>query len=774
MAKKSTNKKTANVASGIFFAYQSAEKSGNGDNVDAIKEAVSKLGNTAKTWESMRINGKLINKQILSLIDMSAIFACDMTYLNTNVFFELGYAIGKKKTLLILLNPNVVNAVSNYAKIDILKNVGYTKFSNANQIIEGYKNQTDHKQVLVEQISSLSQDKIDSLDLFYIQSTGNSQAELDVLDYIKKSDYTSICDDTLETSYQPLEWYIQSLMKCRNIIVHLTGNTMVNADLVNAKNSLFAGLGYAFGKNVVLVAPKPYYAPIDYSDILLEYSSSAECIRRVSDWLQRLKKVVLAVVDDDKELNLLKLGIGCSIAEDEKDDLAEYFIETQSYKEALKNRNTIFYGRKGTGKTALYIKIIKDNDYDNIYVIGLKPESTELLDQIKSYDLISDIATKKSVFSIAWKRVLLSQLLTYIYLKIIDSKKYEYTPEESELVKYYEKEKGNLSKSFFATLLEILTSNKSSINVVEDFSETFLNPLERIMKKYLLKTRYIKVIILADNLDKAWDPNSNLDMQAEMILSLMEASDKFQTNLIDKKQNEIVTNAIIFLRKDIYTFVLRKSREPDKITIFSHEIEWGSFPELLRTLIVKRMMYVLEMKDMLMVNKIWIEYFEFGSGDPFNKVAEVCYPRPRDIIYFFAKMFESACNNSRSSVTEQDFEYAKSNYIVFLHENLIAEMQSKYPYIKDAIDCFGTNERIELSQYRKHLNTITKDRGVTEQLINDLCNIDYLVLVNQKIDANSFSYNEVRQSEKLSSNKIMRFIHRDHYYVMPHHRYSKR
>jgi len=87
---KGKKKRAANrVGNKIFFAYQSAGKSGTCDNVDAIRDAVKKIGSSAIIWENMKTNGKLINKEILKHIDNSMIFACDMTYLNANVFFEL-------------------------------------------------------------------------------------------------------------------------------------------------------------------------------------------------------------------------------------------------------------------------------------------------------------------------------------------------------------------------------------------------------------------------------------------------------------------------------------------------------------------------------------------------------------------------------------------------------------------------------------------------------------------------------------------------------------
>jgi len=776
MSKKRKNK--ASKQKTIFFVYQSAEKSGNSDNVDAILNAVKQIGNTAVTWENMKVNGKFINKDILRQIDNALVFACDMTYLNANVFFELGYAIGKKKTLFIFLNPNVVDAKSNYLKIDILKGVGYTTFSNAAHIIEGIKSQSDHKQVLIEQISAFPPENVDSTDLFYIQSSGNSQSELDAISFIRQSKCSSICDDTYETSYQPLEWYLHTLMECRNLIVHLSGDHIIDAKLKNAKNSLFAGLGHAFGKKVLLIAPKPYYAPIDYSDILFEYSTSDDCVKRISDWIAKLQSKP-TVIKEDKELNLLKLGIGCSIAEDEREELSDYFVETQLYRNALKTRNSIYFGRKGTGKTALYIKLCEDfGAKDNYFVVSLKPESTELVEQIKSSTIISDFASENSAFSITWKNVLLSNLLTCIYSRIVDRNKIESTPEEKAIVAYYERNQVSLTRSYFAVLSETLLNraflfDANSSNAIEQFVAKHITPLEKLIKEYFSKSKYVHIVILVDNLDKAWDPKADLNLQSKMILSLLETSDKFQINLVDKKNNQVVTNSILFLRKDIYEFVLGNAREPDKVTTFSHEIEWNSSPESLKSLISRRMIHVLN-KDETEVDGIWKEYFDFGKEDPLAKITNACLARPRDIIYFIGKMFESACNNSRSSVINSDFAYALDNYIRFLYQNLIAEMNSTYPYINKLIDDLHTRftDTIELSRFRKLINAYTEDISKSETLINDLFNNGYLIGINQTAGERYFSYSDLTKAEKSVSIR-MRLLKRNRFYIAQHPHYAR-
>jgi nucleoside 2-deoxyribosyltransferase len=115
----------------IFFAYEG----GHPENADAIKFGIKEFNQhqsklLAKTWEEMEVSGKIINKCITDEIDNCTIFACDLTYLNHNVLFELGYAIGKNKNLLIMLNDTIDGAKARYNNFNILKNVGYETFNN--------------------------------------------------------------------------------------------------------------------------------------------------------------------------------------------------------------------------------------------------------------------------------------------------------------------------------------------------------------------------------------------------------------------------------------------------------------------------------------------------------------------------------------------------------------------------------------------------------------------------------------------------------------------
>jgi hypothetical protein len=81
-----------------FFAYPSEPSIS-----EIIQGAVCSVNRSKqvyiKTWEQCRVAGKVIIDELCREIDQGALFCADLTTLNANVMFELGYAIGKKKRI---------------------------------------------------------------------------------------------------------------------------------------------------------------------------------------------------------------------------------------------------------------------------------------------------------------------------------------------------------------------------------------------------------------------------------------------------------------------------------------------------------------------------------------------------------------------------------------------------------------------------------------------------------------------------------------------------
>lgn len=762
----------------IFFAYES----GHQDNIDAIKKACSEYNSHqksyyAKTWEELKVGGRIINKTILNAIDNCEIFACDLTYLNHNVLFEFGYAIAKKRKVLVFLNNSVTDAAQNYKDFRIFRNIGYKPFVNYKNILKELQGNKAHIQShLLGQIIKFDKNEEESCDIFYITSKIKNQASLELTEEINSLGLKLISDDASEVEYQTLLWYIKSILTSKNVIIHLVGYDKNESSNENAESSFFAGFACGLGRKVLLVAPSPFKAPIDYEDILIEYSSCHDCVDRTLDWIIKgiEAKPALEVKEKatgDIQLNLLKLGIGCEIAEFERKDLLNYFIEIDAYHKAFSRNSSIFIGRKGSGKSAIFIKLESALNLDQKnYNVILRPDSDELLGNVELSTLYNNERSKNKFLKTIWQFVIFSKLILIINERLENKKEefphYQFSDDESLIVDFVKSNKDLVSLNFYGAINKIHEIYKGqrvidNPNVLEPFYTNYLGSLIRNVKQYFSKLKYFNIYILADNLDKSWDEKSDLNLQSSMIFNLLEYCGKILNEIQSKENLDNKIHTIVFLRKDIFDFILKVSREPDKLTIQSYEITWERHLNLLRTVVDKRIEYILGLHNTNDVNNIWDKYFDINDNKhPYDIIENSVIYRPRDIIFFMSKLFEAAVNNSHEKVLKKDLDYAVDAYSNFLNKNLIAEMKAEFPKIENILIQLqreNIHELIDYNLFTKVLSDHKYSPDKTNSLLESLFKKEYLIGIIENTGEFLYDFNLLKL--KLNERRFL-FFHK--------------
>lgn len=677
-----------------FFAYQSPTRSGDFNNSEAIKRAISILSLKnirAISWEDLSNSGKLVNTEILKVIDESEYFVADLTHLNFNVMFELGYAIGKKKYIIILLNKGIEGAAANYHSTDILRQIGYTEFSNAQDIVAGFEKSIESKpsDLLESNLTNISTSKI---DIFYIRSKSRGQIELDVHELINNLICRVISDDSSEVEYRSLKWYVSNIFNSNSIILHCMPTNLDGSKRHNAINSLYAGIGLGLEKLVLLFAPAQFEAPIDYTDLLLSYTTSRDACEKIQTWVDVhiMNNDTVRHVYDEHVIDLLKLGIGYDVAENEKDALASYFVETKAFLDAKQSDKSLIVGKKGTGKTAIYIMLEKYFlEGDENFVVSLKPESSELLQNIDITRMYNTFAQEKSFFHAIWRSVIYSKILLLICERLKSNSLYTYNVNNINIIEFAKINDANLHDHFIETISRVYRQIQSSDdNVLNNYYINFLNPMRALIKTYTNERKYWKIIILADNLDQAWDSRSDLKLQSQMLISLYNVTDDINRDFGTDIRFERRVQVVLLLRKDIFEQIVKYAIEPDKLFLSQYEIDWELFPDLLKKVIEKRFIYVLGLDDNDDVNQIWIKFFNLRKKDlsAFEIIRSHCLSRPRDLLYFIGQLFESAFNNGRDKVCELDLEYAINRYNLYTYYNVISELKSEFPQIDKVLD----------------------------------------------------------------------------------------
>jgi hypothetical protein len=524
----------------IFFAYEN----GHQENRDAISRAAQDFNSHQKKykvlrWEDLRNSGNIIGARIFEEIRECDIFACDLTYLNHNVFFELGYAIATERKLKIFLNTSIADSQKNYTELKILRNVGYTPFSSSREIRNEFQQNISSKSLLIKDIiTGFENEKIEH-DIFLINTKNRNQAAIDLEEYLTiLDDKKSISNNEDEIAYQPLIWYLKTIIKSNIVMLHMTGKDKTDYETTNAEYSLYAGIALGLKKKLMLLAPAPFKAPIDYTDLLIEYSSADDCINKAGNWLNNCfstfivsdteaVKQVTQNQNDVQEINLLKLGIGIGVAEKEEMSNPENFVEIDAYNESLNQnrKNIIIIGRKGSGKSEIFLRlnerIVSGRD---CFLVIIKPDSNEILGNIELTNLYNNERTKRAFFAMVWKYVIFSKIFQELIknldeLNLSDNNK-------NNILNFHQENKKMLENNFYGMVVYIADQFKNE-NIIQNLSlldkiNEKIRPMIDVVVKYFEKKKYKKIMILADNLDSGWNPKYNIDLQSVMLNVLFE------------------------------------------------------------------------------------------------------------------------------------------------------------------------------------------------------------------------------------------------------------
>ena len=120
-----------------FFAYPGRPI----EVAQTIRTAITKhnqlrTDKNLEPWEINDISGVPITKPIFENISEALYVAADITFLNENVTFEVGYAIGQKKRCLLFRNSSMTGDKELADKVGIFETIGYEGYTNSDELAQ--------------------------------------------------------------------------------------------------------------------------------------------------------------------------------------------------------------------------------------------------------------------------------------------------------------------------------------------------------------------------------------------------------------------------------------------------------------------------------------------------------------------------------------------------------------------------------------------------------------------------------------------------------------
>ncbi len=740
-----------------FVAYPSKPPS----LAESIEEAIGKIEQgkvvEIKGWKSASVAGKFIITAICEAIQKSDIFVCDLTNLNHNALFELGYAIAQKKRIWILLNPSIEKSKVDYEKFRLLTTVGYSSYNNSYEIEKAFY----EEQIYDDLGSTIYKAAIESVinirekhTLLYLKSGIETEASIKLSRAVDSSQIPSIVDDPEEVRIQTLSWYAQKVYNAYAVITHFLSQEHTGWRLHNAKNSFVSGLAYGFGKNLLMVAHEPYKSPIDYRDILKTHKTATQCEDIASPWLAEIEHSYHKKSVDTREYEeklrkhaeLQSIEIGDPIAEHESEDLVEYFILTAAYNEALTSKHSIFVGRKGIGKTAIFYKLENEIGSDpRNHVCIIKPIAYELEGILSMLKQAIAKAEKGYLIESFWKYLIYTEL-TKSVVEGIEAKPshYQLNDAERELLNFA-KENAPIITYDFSIRLESVVSKLQDVNALKTAEHQRARISEMLHDKVITRLRSMlgkvlhnkkKVGILIDNLDKAWTPREDLSALCDLLFGLLGVSQRILRDFekSDHWRESVNLSLIIFLRSDIFAQVIKYARERDKISY--SRIAWDD-PEVLIRVLEERFLFSSTLSS---PSEIWSRYFcDRVKGMPTREYLNRCIiPRPRDLIYLSKTVIAQAVNRRHTKVEEEDILEAQKKYSQYALDSLLVENGIQVGNLEALLYEFvGAKEVINRDDILKAM----KDCGIPENRLDEvielLCNLTFL---GREVQSNRFEF----------------------------------
>jgi len=684
---------------GKKFRYFVAYPSGPPALEETIEMSIKEIRNGSvvdiKGWKSLDIKGHFVVNQVCSEIGKCDVFVCDLTGLNRNVLFELGYAIARNKRIWPLRNAIYRDDKKAFREFDLLSTVGHSFYENSNDIIESFYDSPPHDDlgdtIYKRSIEPILELRDDDDGLLYMKTEIETEASIRLTRLVSDVDFLEVTtDDPREVRIQPLHWYARKINESFGVISHFLSPDHLKHEIHNAKLSFVSGLAVGRGKELLMLAHAPFESPLDYRDYLHIHETAEQCVGFANHWISNTHKKYYRRDKDKRDYSsqvraktkLQKLDIGTYIAEDESSDLEEYFVPTSAYQQALSPRSSIFIGRKGSGKTANFyqLSITLEDDVRN-HVCTIKPVAYELAGVLEMLQNVESRSERGFLIESFWKFLLYTELAKSFF-QDLDSKPLYYNRSEGEDQLYnFVTDNEDLVIPEFSVRMEAVVNRIGTIDQTQNTRDTRIKISERLHSDVLGNLRDIliplvansnRVAILVDNLDKAWERNSKLKSLADFLFGLLQVSQDITEEFrrFAQDRSEIDFSLILFLRSDIFSQVRRFSREPDKIQY--ERINWEDGDLLIRVLEKRFMKAGLGLAS---PDAIWNELFESEvDGMPIRDyLVRVVLPRPRDLIYIATEGIAQAVNHGHTKITKNDIFQAEKRYSRYALDSLLVE-----------------------------------------------------------------------------------------------------
>ena len=707
-----------------FVAFSSSDPLVS-DVIGAACDAARSAEHDFSPWNRNDVSGQPIDRLVHNWVGTANALVADISEPNFNVTYEVGLALGLGNPVRLIRSSSKDRKL--VEEIGLLHNIGHDEYRGGADLLE----------ILRRPFTTQSwprPKRNQAQPVYLLQSSRTTDLLRRTTSGVKKImklRFRTFNPQEIDrlTATEAFEHVAQSF----GVIAIWHPADAPEAVKQNQRAAFVIGTARGLDIPYLLLAPTAMRLPLDLDEIATRWSIIHDVDARIRDFREAVAEA------QEGHIELKQTGhrfldivyCGDPAAENEATQLDNYFLETEQFRLTMNGELNIVLGRKGSGKTAIFIQArnrIRSNK--NNIVVDLAPEGFQLI-KIKEFVLQQlGHGSRKEIIAAFWEYIIWLEIAYKLLEK--DERRVRF---DSRLVAPFER---------------LEAAYKQRTEGFGDFSERLASLTDRIVSRFLLSSEnkeksdlassktleivygseirpmrdevlaYLKlkgiVFFLFDNLDRFWTRTGFAELDALIIVGLVECLQDIRRRF---NRSSIAFQWAIFLRSDVYEFVVKGMADYGKLA--SASVEWGD-RELLQKLFQSRVLQGFG-ENVPAWDTVWSSVStQSVDGVPtLDFLLNASLMRPRYLIRLFETARRRAVTLGRSRIDESDYLMALEELGWQVLEDFDRELVDIIPDAEELLfDLSHFGKQTSMASLQKIIATKVKSSETIEAVIDVL------------------------------------------------------
>lgn len=731
-----------------------------------VEAAIGSLGGDAciqvETWRALDIPGAFIAEKVVENINESRVVLADISVLNFNVVYEVGYAIGAKKKVILTKNSSIKETGVLIRELGIFDTLGYVEYENSNELARCIHGIVDFQVLNIPQKINIRS------PVYLLEGLHKTDWASRIVSRIKKARYLFRSFDPNEQPRLSANEAIDQVSQSHGIVIPLLSSSSVGADIHNMRAAFIAGLAHGMQKAVCILQDSDEPIPLDYRDFVRITYHPDDINEHIAEFAGEVAEAFQLDVSSSGVSGytfLQSLDLGSTSAENEMRTLENYYLKTDQFLKSLRGEANIVVGRKGSGKSAIFLQVRdKERNKKGNVVLDLKPDGYKLIkfkEQILSF---LEEGTFQHTIMAFWEYVLLLEICYKILEKDREQHKTDHTLYEPyrKLADLYHADgyeaEGDFSERMSSLMTKLATEyraqhgDKTQVRLsASNLTELlYCHDLKELSTQIIDYMKLKEVCwLLFDNIDKGW-PTSGLQHEDLLIIrGLIDATKKIERQF---GRFNIDVNTIVFLRNDVYELLVHETSDRGKEA--SVLLDWTD-ADLLREMVRLRILSNdLKDDEKTDFDSLWRKIFvsHYIGEESSQYIIDRSLMRPRFLLNLINQCKSFAINLNHERILEEDITKGLTAYSTDLLTDIGYEINDVQNDVDDVLYAFISSEpRMNRSKILHTLEEFGVDSNLFDKIFDLLLWYGFIGIVMN--DEAKYIYN-FNYSMKLMSGVI--------------------